>query len=128
MIIPAFGGLVAVDFRAGLALLPFLPMSPGDFKLIAKGLMRGSLVQFDRGDISKLEAFVQAHGDEFADMREMLEELKDAEQVYRDSIPDITHNHIRLLYSPKLWSTMLASAVTGWRVRNLVDERHERKL
>lgn len=127
-IIPAFGGLVAVDFRAGLALLPFLPMSPGDFKLIAKGLMRGSLVQFDRGDISKLEAFVQGHGDEFDDMREMLEELKDAEQVYRDSIPDITHNHIRLLYSPKLWSTMLASAVTGWRVRNLVDERHERKL
>ncbi len=122
------GGLVAVDFRAGLALLPFLPMSPGDFKLIAKGLMRGSLVQFDRGDISKLEAFVQAHGDEFADMREMLEELKDAEQVYRNSIPDITHNHTRLLYSPKLWSTMLASAVTGWRVRNLVDEEHERKL
>jgi len=128
MLIPTFGGLVAVDFRAGLALLPFLPMSPGDFKLIAKGLMRGSLVQFDRGDISKLEAFVQAHGDEFADMREMLEELKDAEQVYRDSLPDITHNHIRLLYSPKLWSTMLASAVTGWRVRNLVDEQHERKL
>jgi hypothetical protein len=127
-IIPAFGGLVAVDFRAGLALLPFLPMSPGDFKLIAKGLMRGSLVQFDRGDISKLEAFVQVHGDEFADMREMLEELKDAEQVYRDSIPDITHNHIRLLYSGKLWSTMLASAVTGWRVRNLIDEEHERKL
>lgn len=28
------GELVAVDFRAGLALLPFLPMSPGDFKLI----------------------------------------------------------------------------------------------
>lgn len=33
-----YGGLVAVDFRAGLALLPFLPMSPGDFKLIARGL------------------------------------------------------------------------------------------
>jgi hypothetical protein len=122
------GGLVAVDFRAGLALLPFLPMSPGDFKLIARGLMRGSLVQFDRGDISKLEAFVQAHGDKFADMREMLEELKGAEEVYRDSVPDITHNHIRLLYSGKLWSTMLAGAVTGWVVRSLVDEEHERKL
>jgi hypothetical protein len=90
--------------------------------------MRGSLVQFDRGDLAKLETFVQTHGDEFADMREMLEELKDAEQVYRDSIPDIAHNHIRLLYSRKLWSTMLASAITGWRVRNLVDEQHERKL
>jgi hypothetical protein len=119
------GGLVAVDFRAGLALLPFLPMSPGDLKLIVKGLKRGSLVQFDRGDLAKLEAFVQSHGEEFAGMNEMLEDLKAAEQIYRDSLPDITHNHLRLLYSRKLWSTMLDSAVTGWQVRNLVDERHD---
>jgi len=33
-------GLTAIDFRAGLALLPFLPMSPGDFKLILSGLAR----------------------------------------------------------------------------------------
>ncbi len=122
------GGLVAVDFRAGLALLPFLPMSPGDFKLIAKGIMRGSLVQFDRGDVSKLETFIRLHGDEFSDMGEMLEELKADERVYRDSVPDITHNHIRLLYSKKLWSTIFDSAVTGWKVRNLVDEEHQQKL
>ncbi len=121
-------GLVAVDFRAGLALLPFLPMCPGDFKLIWKGLRHVSLVQFDRGDIDKLEAFVQANGGEFADMLQMLDELKAAERVYCDSIPDITHNHIRLLYSRRLWSTMLDSAVTGWKVRNLVDERCEQKL
>jgi hypothetical protein len=121
-------GLVAVDFRAGLALLPFLPMSPGDFKLIAGGLARGSLVQFDRGSVSTLEAFVQEHSDQFADMDQMLEELKAAEKVYRNSVPDITHNHIRLLYSPRLWSTMFDSAITGWRVRNLVDEQHEQKL
>jgi hypothetical protein len=122
------GGLTAVDFRAGLALLPFLPMSPGDFKLIAKGLARGSLVQFDRGSIAKLEAFMEARADEFADMGEMLRELKTAEAVYRDSLPDVTHNHVKLLYSGKLWSTMLDSAVTGWRVRNLVDEHHEWKF
>jgi len=121
-------GLVAVDFRAGLTLLPFLPMSPGDFKLIVKGLMRGSLVQFDRGSLDKLEAFVQANSNEFTDMPQMLEELKAVEQVYRNSVPDITHNHVRLLYSPRLWSTMLDSAVTGWKVRGLVDERHEQKL
>ncbi len=119
------GGLVAVDFRAGLALLPFLPMSPGDFKLIVKGLMRGSLVQFDRGNLKKLEAFVQSHGEEFAGMHKMLDDLKIAEQIYRDSVPDVAHNHVRLFYSGKLWSTMLDSAVTGWKVRNLVDERHE---
>ncbi len=122
------GGLVAVDFRAGLALLPFLPMSPGDFKLIAKGFMRGSLVQFDRGDINKLQAFIQAHEDEFSDMQQTLEDLKTAEEIYRNSIPDITHNHIRLLYSSSLWSTIFSSAVTGWTVRNLIDDRHEQKL
>jgi hypothetical protein len=122
------GGLVAVDFRAGLALLPFLPMSPGDFKLILAGIARGSLVQFDRGDLRKLEAFVDAHADDFADLRESLEELKSAERRYRDSVPDVTHNHVRLLGSRTLWSTLLDSAVTGWSVRRMIDERHEKKL
>jgi hypothetical protein len=121
-------GLVAVDFRAGLALLPFLPMSPGDFKLIIKGIMRGSLVQFDRGSIRKLQDFIKAHPDEFTDCEKMLDELKAAEQVYRNSVPDVTHNHIRLLYSRQLWSTILNSAITGWAVRNLIDKQHEQKL
>jgi hypothetical protein len=121
-------GLTAVDFRAGLALLPFLPMSPGDFKLIAKGLMRGSLVQFDRGSIATLEQFIEAHSVEFADMGPMLEELKADERVYRESIPDITHNHVRLLYDSRLWSAMLDNFVTGWKVRNLIDRQCEEKL
>ncbi|MHC4619803.1 MAG: hypothetical protein ACYTEQ_18810, partial [Planctomycetota bacterium] len=99
-------GLVAVDFKAGLALLPFLPMSPGDFKLIAQGIIRRSLVQFDRGSMSKLERFVGTHKDHFGDMQGLLEELKAAEHLYRNSVPDITHNHIRLLYSGELWSTI----------------------
>ncbi len=121
-------GLVVVDFRAGLALLPFLPMSPGDFKLIWQGLKRGSIVQFDRGDIAKLERFMQAHSNEFGDMWPMLEELKAAECVYRDSVVDITHNYARLFSDRRLWSTIFDSTVTGWRVRNLVDEECEKKL
>ena len=122
------GGLVAVDFRAGLALLPFLPMSPADIKLIFMGLGRGSLVQFDRGSLSKLERFIDAHGDQFADMRAMLDELKASERVYRDSVPDITHNHLRLLYSRPLWSTIVKSAMTGWKVRNSIDDEYAQKL
>ncbi|MFC1515321.1 hypothetical protein ACFL7E_01030 [Thermodesulfobacteriota bacterium] len=121
-------GLVAVDFRAGLALLPFLPMSPGDFKLILNGLGRGSLVQFDRGSLPKLERFIGAHGEDFADMRDALDELKSCEQVYRDSIPDITHNHLRLFYSRQLWSTILDSAVVGWRIQKSVDHEMEKRL
>ncbi|MGA2094270.1 MAG: hypothetical protein ABSH16_12835, partial [Sedimentisphaerales bacterium] len=121
-------GLVAVDFRPGLVLLPFLPMSPGDFKLIAAGVCRGSLVQFDRGDVSKLETFVRTHSEWFADMRPMLDELKADERIYRDSVPDITQNVVRWFYDGQLWSTILDSAVTGWKVRNLIDESAEKKF
>ncbi len=121
-------GLVAVDFRAGLALLPFLPMSPGDFMLIWKGLKRFSLVQFDRGSIPKLEQFISTHKDSFSDMEDLLDELKASEKIYRNSLPDISHNHVRLFYSKTLWSTMLKSAVTGWRIRNLIDEKTARRL
>ncbi len=121
-------GLTAVDFRAGLVLLPFLPMSPGDFKLIWQGIKRGSLVQFDRGDISKLENFINENISEFSDLRPLLEELKTCEDVYRNSVPDITHNHIRLLYSGKLWSTIFFRAIVGWKVRNLIDVESEKKL
>jgi hypothetical protein len=85
-------------------------------------------VQFDRGDIFKLEGFMRAHTEQFADMRGMLDELKADEQIYRNSVPDVTQNDLRLLYDGHLWSTILDSAVTGWKVRNLVDESSERKL
>ncbi len=121
-------GLTAVDFRAGLALLPFLPMSPGDLKLIVRGIARGSLVQFDRGDLGKLERFVRSHADDFADMQPALAELKEAERIYRHSVPDVTHNHVKLLYSRRLWSTIFDSAVTGWQVRSLIAKSCEEKL
>ena len=121
-------GLTAVDFRAGLTLLPFLPMSPGDFLLILKGLARGSLVQFDRGNLKQLRAFVQEHAEDFSDMTDLLAELERAEQVYRDSLIDITHNHLRLLFSRSLWRQIFASAITGWRVRGLIDDRHAESL
>ena len=114
-------GLVAVDFRAGLTLLPFLPMSPGDIKLIWRGLLRGRLVQFDRGDLKRLARFIGENAEAFADMGEVVEELKLRERAYRDSLPDITHHHVRLLYSRRLWSQIWASARRGWQVRGLCD-------
>ncbi len=124
-------GLIAVDFRAGLTLLPFLPMSPGDFKLIGQGLKRGSLVQFDRGDLDRLRRFIDANPAIFADIphrEQMFRELEECEDLYRNSVPDITHNHIRLFYDKRLWATMFASAVSGWKVCNLIDEPTERTL
>ncbi|MGB3863369.1 MAG: hypothetical protein WA915_14910 [Candidatus Aminicenantaceae bacterium] len=123
-----YEGHVAVDFRAGLALLPFLPMCPADFKLILKGIARGSWVQFDRGNLAKLESFVNRNPETFEDMGEALEELKENERDYRDSLPDITHHHFRLLFSPKLWSSILKGSITSWRVRNHIDDEHFNRL
>lgn len=121
-------GLTAVDFRAGLALLPFLPMSPGDVPLIFKGLARGSLVQFDRPNLKKLKAFIDAHRDDFSDLDHVVQDLIAAEGVYRNSMPDITHNHVRLLYSRRLWKTILDSTVESWRIRRITDEATSAKL
>ncbi|MFH1613632.1 MAG: hypothetical protein ABIG61_00910 [Planctomycetota bacterium] len=121
-------GLVAVDFRPGLALLPFLPMSPADLKLIVTGVLRGSVVQFDRGNLAKLQSFVRSHRAEFADLNDAMNELKTAEDTYRNSQFDITHNHIRLLYCRKLWSTILTGAVKSWQIRNIIDDRWAEKL
>jgi len=118
-------GLCAIDFRAGLALLPFLPMSPADVKLILAGLRRGALVQFDRGDLAKLEAFIDQHADRFEDLRPALEELKRVDPAYRASLPDITHHGLRPLWDGKLRGAMADGFVHGWRTRHLCDERHE---
>jgi hypothetical protein len=121
-------GLTAVDFRAGLALLTFLPMSPGDVPLIFKGLARGALVQFDRGDLTRLRAFIERHADGFADMSYALGELVDCETKYRSSLPDVTHHHVRLLYDRGLWSNILDSTVAGWRLANVTDDAADQKL
>ncbi len=121
-------GLVAIDFRAGLTLLPFLPMSPGDFGLILKGIARGSLVQFDRGDIAKLEAFIAHNRGKFRGLEAHLSHLKKDERVYRDSMPDITHNGWRLLYDTTLWSTIRKSVIDGWETGDAIDAGFARAL
>lgn len=124
----AAGRLTAIDFRAGLALLPFLPMSPADFGLIWKGLRRGDLVQFDRGDVARLETFCRENRDSFEDLQPALAELKQRDAAYRESLPDLTHHHIRLLADRDLRSSVRRGLVNGWRVRGQVDEAHAATL
>jgi hypothetical protein len=120
-------GLVAVDFRAGMALLPFLPECPADVKLIFRGIGRGRLVQFDKGDVRKLGSYVDAHGQAFADMREALAALKGEEGAYRDSLLDITYHHVRL-FGAKLRRAVMAGFREGWRVRNMTDDSAAARL
>ncbi len=121
-------GLVAVDFRAGLALLPFLPQCPGDIKLIFQGLKRGRLVQFDRGDIEKLESFIDEQPDTFTGMGEAVAELKEVDKSYRDSLPDITHHRLKLLTDPKLRASIRTGFIKSWSIRKIIDAKTAEKL
>jgi hypothetical protein len=121
-------GLTAIDFRAGLALLPFLPMSPVDFWLIARGLVRGRLVQFDRPNVRRFQQFVAAYPDDFDDLRPAIEELQQQEPLYRRSLPDLTHHHFRLLTDAKLRRSVREGTVTGWRNLGRIDEEHAPRL
>jgi hypothetical protein len=120
-------GLVAVDFRAGMALLPFLPECPADIKLILRGFRRGRLVQFDKGDIDKLEAYVNAHSARFADMREALGTLKREDRSYRDSLVDLAYHHVRL-FGAKLRRSIMAGFRESWRVRKTTDAKASARL
>ncbi|MBN2310834.1 MAG: hypothetical protein JXR94_17805, partial [Candidatus Hydrogenedentes bacterium] len=121
-------GLTALDFRAGLALLPFLPMSPADFKLIVKGMARGDLVQFDRGDLGRLRAFCAEHEAAFADLMPALEELEQADPAYRRAQPDLLHHGLRLMYDGGLRRAVKAGFIEAWRVKGRADEAHAARL
>lgn len=115
-------GLTAVDFRAGMALLPFLPQCPADVKLILRGLARGRLVQFDKGSLPKLRAFIEAGGAAFADMKGALDELEREDRAYRDSLPDISYHHVRLL-GGRLRRGIMRGFRESWRIRGVADGR-----
>lgn len=114
-------GLTAVDFRAGLALLPFLPMSPADVVLILRGLVRGRIVQFDRSDPAKLRRFVDGHREEFAGLEPVVEELQRQESAHWASLPDVTHQGLRLLASGDLRRSVRVGAITSWRNLGWLD-------
>lgn len=121
-------GLCAVDFRAGLALVPMLPMSPGDFKLIWQGLRRGSLAQFDRCDFEKLRAYAASHPAAFEGHADLLAALERDDTAYRRRMPDITHQGWRLLTDRALRADVREGLVAGYQANGLADAVMAAKL
>jgi hypothetical protein len=121
-------GLTAVDFRAGLALLPFLPMSPVDVRLILTGLLRGRLVQFDRSNPGQFRKFIEAHRDQLDGLQPAVGELEEQEKAYRSSLPDVAHHHIHLMTDGGLRKSVREGTITGWRNLGRLDDEHAARL
>ncbi len=128
MNLPSSDGLTAIDFRAGLVLLPFLPMSPADFRLILTGMARGSVVQFDRGDLRRLEKFIHRHRMQFKDLYPVFQELQKVEGVYRSSLPDITHHGFRILTDSSLGRQIISGTTEGLHRQELIDDACRQKV
>ena len=121
-------GMTAVDFRAGLALLPFAPMSPVDVRLILSGLLRGKLVQFDRSDLARFRKFIEEHRADFEDLRPAVDELLEQEAIHRASLPDLTHHHVRLITDRRLRRSVGDGAITAWKHLGRLDDEHAASL
>lgn len=121
-------GLTAIDFRAGLALMPFLPMSPGDIPLIWNGLRHGRLVQFDRGDLEQLAAFIDKHAERFDDLRPALQELREVDPAYRRSLIDVTHNGLKAVTSREHRTAVRDGFIHDWKAKALVDDAFTERL
>jgi len=122
------GGLCAVDFRAGLALLPFLPMSPGDIRLIGRGLVRGSLVQFDRADMGKLREYARQHADKCPELVPLARTIEECDAAYRRAMPDITHQGWRLLADGALRRDVRQGLADGLLASGRIDAGFARRL
>ena len=121
-------GLCAVDFRAGLALLPFLPMSPGDIALIMAGLREGSLVQFDRPNFSELRRFITAHGDDSGELAGIMVKLESYDAEYRRSMPDITHQGFKLLADKSLRHEVRGGLARGFVASGYASEEFASRI
>lgn len=121
-------GLCAVDFRAGLVLLPFLPMSPRDVGLIFEGLFRGSLVQFDRGDFGALRRYAAAHPEVFAPLAPMIDALEGYDRAYRRSLPDLSHQGLRLLVDGRLRTDVRRGLAAGYVCAGLASPSFAQRL
>lgn len=120
--------LCAIDFRTGLALLPFLPMSPVDIKLIFQGFMRGNLVQFDRNNIKKARVFFENNSDLFSDMQPAIQEFFKQDRAYRRSLPDITHHGFHLIFDSQLRKDVRIGLAESYYFSGLIDESFLEKL
>jgi len=121
--------LCAIDFRAGLALLPFLPMSPRDLGLIPSGLFRrGALVQFDQHNLQTLDEFVARHGAAFEDLQPVLSELHRADSAYRRSVPNFIRHGWRLPWDKALRKDVMNGLIEGYQAFDLLDSAGAEKL
>jgi hypothetical protein len=114
---------VWLDRRPGL---PGFITSPGDFILLPKAILRGSLPPFDRINFKKLRAWAKAPDRQRWDA--LLDRLEELDRRYRDGQLDLFGHHVRLIYDGKLLRSIWNSRLNCWKRAERIDARTQERL
>lgn len=106
---------VWVDRRPGL---PGFITSPGDFVLLPKAILRGSIPPFDKINFKKLRAWSKAPDPE--KWERLINRLEELDRRYRDGQLDLFGHHLRLL-DGKLLKGIRDSRLNCWEKAGRID-------
>ena len=81
-------------------------------------------MQFDRSDPARFRQFVEERRDEFEDLQPAIDELQKQEAIHRDSLPDVTHHHVRLIVDGGLRRSVGDGTIVAWKNLGKLDDEH----
>lgn len=115
---PDLSEFIAVDWRPGLAVPFFLPLSPVHARLIWRGLGKGQWVHFDETELDRLETYLQTQGEVVALMRPLVAQLKADEAQYRTGMLSLWPMRPRF---PATLFQVQQATLDEWQKRDLVS-------
>jgi hypothetical protein len=119
---------VGVDFRPGLAVPFFLPLSPAHLKLILNGLRRGTLIHYDEVDLHRLDRFISRHAEAYRPYQELIRLLKRDEAVYRAGLLDVWHTGFSTLTGRRKLAPVATAALQDWRQLDQISQGTHNRL
>lgn len=111
-----------VDWRPGLAVPFFLPLSPVHASIIWHGFFRGVYTHYDEVDFKRLDAYLQTHADEFEPFAPLIHQLKEDDARYRAGLPDLWNAPERLLHQVDARRQVRVAAIEDWRRLGRISE------
>lgn len=109
---------IAVDWRPGLAVPFFLPLSPVHARLIWDGLWQGQWVHFDEVALDRLETYGQTQNEVMAPLQPLIARLKADEVQYRAGLLSLWPTRPR---SATNYPLVQAATLDEWQKRDLIS-------
>lgn len=112
---PAESEFVGVDWRQGLAVPFFMPLSPGHLKIILRGLRRGEWVYFDAVDLPRLEAFSRRLRAGCSVCEDLSAHILKQDEKYRSGLADLWRRGPAFFGDRTVRRAVELAAVEDWR-------------